>query len=148
MDTNTSKADAEDLPTIVALVVDGDRRSAEFVRAVLEPRGISVVRVQSAEEADLMLAAITPEVLLCDIALPGEDGLSFMRRLRKATAPAIRNVPTIAMTAAYGKFDARAVREAGFDVFLRKPPDPEQLADTVVLLVANRAAPSAQHPAE
>jgi CheY-like chemotaxis protein len=52
----------------------------------------------------------------------------------------LRNVPAIAMTAAYEDIDARTARSAGFDVFLRKPIDPDQLPHTVALLVSQPAA--------
>jgi CheY-like chemotaxis protein len=50
----------------------------------------------------------------------------------------VRDIPAIAMTAAYEDIDARSARDAGFDVFLRKPIDPDQLPHTVALLLARQ----------
>jgi two-component system CheB/CheR fusion protein len=126
---------SEHLAGIAALMVDGDRTSTNLVREVLGPFGVAVVSVGSAEEADVLLPAITPEVLLCDLVLPGEGGLAFIRRIRGRLAPAIRDVPAIAMTSS-SEFDAGAAHRAGFDVLLRKPLDPERLSESVALLVA------------
>jgi CheY-like chemotaxis protein len=64
---------------------------------------------------------------VCDIAMPGEDGYDFVRRLREGG----QRVPVIALTA-FGRLEDReSVLAGGFDAYLKKPVDPVRLATTV-----------------
>jgi CheY-like chemotaxis protein len=132
-----------DLLNISALAIEDDRESVSLLRAVLEPWGVLVVTTSSTEEAQRMLATLRPDIVLCDIDLPGADGLTFVRWLRESSDARLHKTPAIAMTFRYEDVDARTARAAGFDVFLRKPIDPDQLPHIVALLVASRAATSA-----
>jgi CheY-like chemotaxis protein len=120
---------------VSALVIETHPDSASLVQAVLEPWGITVLRASSTAEAATMIGAVRPEIILCDIAPPHADGLDFLRRLRASADPRLRTVPAIAMSAAYEDIDARTARAAGFDVFLRKPIDPDELPHTVAALI-------------
>jgi CheY-like chemotaxis protein len=121
---------------ISALVIEDHAESARLLEAVLEPWGVVVITTTTAEEAELMLEAVRPDVILCDIVLPGSDGLTFVRRLRQCSDNRLKSTPAIALTAAYEDVDARTARKAGFDVFLRKPVDPDQLPHIVAFLVS------------
>jgi CheY-like chemotaxis protein len=132
-----------DLLNISALVIEGDRESASLLQAVLEPWGVRVVTTSSTEEAQRMLATFRPDIVLCDIDLPGADGLTFMRWLRASSDARLDKTPAIAMTFRYDDVDARTARAAGFDVFLRKPIDPDQLPHIVALLVASKGGKTA-----
>jgi CheY-like chemotaxis protein len=128
---------------ISALVVEDDRESARLLRAILEPWGVVIMSVSSAEEAQATVATVHPDVILCDINLPGADGLTFVRWLRQHVDARLQRIPAIAMTFRYEDVDARTAREAGFDVFLQKPIDPDQLPHLVALLVAATGGPAA-----
>ena len=132
-----------DLLNILALVIEDDRESASLLQAALEPWGVRVVKTSSTEEAQGVLAALRPDIVLCDIDLPGADGLTFVRWLRESSDARLHKIPAIAMTLRYEDVDARTARAAGFDVFLRKPIDPDQLPHVVALLVISRAGTSA-----
>ena len=123
---------------VAALVIEPSPDSARLVQAVLEAWGVAVITTSSTTEAELMIAAVRPDIVLCDIRPPRADGLQFIQWLRSSSDDRLRHTPAIAMTAAYEDIDARAARSAGFDVFLRKPIDPEQLPHTVALLLAQR----------
>jgi len=120
---------------ITALVVDDHLESILLIEAILEPWGVSIVSASSAAEAESMLQAIRPDVILCDLVMPGLDGLTFIRRLRTHGDPRIRNIPAVAITAMYEDISARMARDAGFDVYIRKPIEAEQLPHTIALLV-------------
>ena len=124
--------------SIVALVIEDDGESLALVHAVLEPAGIRVVAARSAEDARRLIDATRPDIVLCDLGLPREDGLAFVRWLRSAGPIETRRVPAIAMTAFYERYGTREVREAGFDVYLQKPLDPDQLPYVVGRLNARR----------
>ena len=121
---------------VTALVIEPNVESARLVQAVLEPWGVAVITASSTAEAELIAKAIHPDIILCDIEPPYAAGLRFIESLRTSSDGDLRRIPAIAMTAAYEDIDARTARAAGFDVFLRKPIDADQLPHTVALLVA------------
>jgi CheY-like chemotaxis protein len=70
-------------------------------------------------------------VIVADIALPNEDGYSFIRRVRAHSTPAIQEIPAIAVTA-YATIPDRAEALAvGFQQHLPKPIDPERLVEAI-----------------
>jgi two-component system, OmpR family, response regulator len=132
---------------ITALVVDDHLESILLIEVILEPWGVSIVSAASAAEAESMIQAIQPDVILCDLVMPGLDRLTFIRRLRTHGDPRIRNIPAVAITAMYEDISARIARDAGFDVYIRKPIDAEQLPHTIALLVEGRPDAGAAGPA-
>lgn len=124
----------------VALVIERDPESVKLLQALLERWDIAITGATSTAEAEEIIRTVRrPDVILCDIAVRGTDALDFIRRLRSSADINLSKVPAIAMTASYEDVDARTARAAGFDVFIRKPLDPDQLPHIVTLLmVANR----------
>jgi len=113
--------------SIVALVIEDHEESVALLQAVLEPAGFRVVATRSGEDARrLLMESLRPDVVLCDLVLPDEDGLAFVRWLRTGGPSKSRRVPAIAMTAFYERYGTREVREAGFDglVPVRRAPSP------------------------
>ena len=80
-----------------------------------------------------------PPVLLSDLAMPDEDGYSLIRTVRKGERPGSPRLPAVALVTAYVRVQdrARAV-EAGFDMFVEKPVDPDELIAVVSGLVETR----------
>jgi CheY-like chemotaxis protein len=70
-----------------------------------------------------------PDVVLCDIGLPGLDGYGVVRELRRT--PATAGARIIAVTGYGGAEDRRRSKEAGFDAHLTKPADPAELREAV-----------------
>jgi CheY-like chemotaxis protein len=125
---------------VAALVIEPNLESARLVQAVLEPWGVAVITTSSTAEAQLLVAAVRPDIVLCDLHPPLAEGLRFIQWLRSSADGHLRHIPAIATTAAYEDIDARSARGAGFDVFLRKPIDPDQLPHTVAFLLAQSRA--------
>ena len=69
------------LEGVKILVVDDDDDTRDLVTRVLQKRGAEVVSAASAAEAWAAFESGPPDALLVDIAMPGEDGYSFMRRV-------------------------------------------------------------------
>jgi CheY-like chemotaxis protein len=70
------------------------------------------------------------DLIVSDIAMPGEDGYAFVRRLREKRA-----TPVVAVSAiATGPDDRRRALDSGFAEFVRKPVDPDELVETVARL--------------
>ncbi len=126
---------ASTLGRIRILVVDDDRRVLDALALLLERAGAIVVTAQSADLARLRTAEQLPDLLLCDIAMPGEDGYGLISSLRASGV----SVPAIALTAHAMESDAARALAAGFDVHLAKPIDFERLIGSISTLIASRA---------
>jgi PAS domain S-box-containing protein len=120
----------EELPSLAGmnvLVVDDETMTREVVTAILRRCGADVTSADSASAARERLRESMPDAIVCDIAMPVEDGYAFVRELREHHL----DLPVIALTA-FGRPDdqERALR-SGFDAFLKKPVDPVVLASTL-----------------
>ena len=81
----------------------------------------------AAAEALETIARLSPDVLISDLAMPGEDGAALIRKLR-ARGGAEARVPAIALTACASGEDRRRALHAGFPVHLLKPVEPAALS--------------------
>lgn len=113
------------------LVVDDDDDSRFYVTTVLESDGANVVAVASAAAALEILMKQHPDVVVCDIAMPEEDGYTLMRKVRSLKPDQGGRTPAIALTA-YGDSEDRVrALEAGFQTHVPKPVDPTELVEIV-----------------
>jgi len=120
------------------LVVDDEVDGREMVACILEQFGATVYQADAPRAAIEVIREHTPDLMISDIAMPGEDGYSLMRRVRSLGAEAPRNIPAIALTAFTRGVDrARALR-AGFDLHIGKPLDPMALVSAVRDLAGQR----------
>jgi CheY-like chemotaxis protein len=119
------------LTRLKILVVDDDEDSRFYISTVLEAEGASVTTVASAAEALEVLPKLQPDVLVCDIAMPNEDGYSLIRKIRNLQAERAGNVPAIALTAYTDSEDRMRALEAGFQSHVAKPVDPDNLVAAV-----------------
>jgi signal transduction histidine kinase/ActR/RegA family two-component response regulator len=128
-------SDAPDsLAGISVLVVDDDLETRDIVAAHLEEHGAEVTKASSAAEAYDLLQARHVHVLLADIGMPDEDGLSLIRRIRALPAADRAAVPAAALTALARREDRRQALQAGFQMHLAKPVDGRQLVTAVASL--------------
>jgi two-component system CheB/CheR fusion protein len=124
--------DTRRLRGLKILLVDDDAGLREAVGTLLGETGAVVRSAESAAEALVTLTEFAPDILLSDIAMPGEDGYSLLRRVRALGADHGGNVPAIALTALAGEHDRQRVLAAGFQGYLSKPVDLRQLAEALV----------------
>jgi signal transduction histidine kinase/ActR/RegA family two-component response regulator len=115
------------------LVVDDDNESRHVLTAHLESSGATVLAASSAAEALDILQRERVSVLLADIAMPGEDGYSLIRKLRALDAAAA-SVPAAALTAFAREEDRQQAFRAGFQLHLAKPIDAGSLIAAVATL--------------
>src|SRR5690606_34909904 len=104
--------------------VDDDADARDLVRAVLEDSRARVTTAESAPDALRLLANEVPDVLLSDIAMPGEDGYQLLRKVRALPAERGGRVPAAALTAFARASDQSRALRSGFDMHLSKPIDP------------------------
>lgn len=105
------------------LVVDDDARLRSLLQRFLAEAGFRVTTAEDASQARDRLRFLQPELIVLDVMMPGESGLSLTQSL-KAEQPAI---PIILLTAAGDPEDRIAGFEAGADDYLPKPFDPREL---------------------
>jgi signal transduction histidine kinase/CheY-like chemotaxis protein len=133
-------AAAGDIPArhpLRILVVEDNRDAAETMRVLLELSGHQVVVAHSGSRGVESAREFRPEVVLCDLGLPGMDGLAVARALRQDEATASAHL--IAMTGYGSEADQQQCRDAGFDRHLTKPVDPEELQRILAALQPNGA---------
>lgn len=129
------------LKDLRVLFVDDDLQIREVVWEVLQLVGARVALAASAAEAMEALEAFMPQVIVCDITMPVEDGYSFIRRLRSRSghgAPRFARIPAMALTAHTSVDDRRRALAAGFQVHVAKPIDIDRLR--VAVLEVSRIA--------
>ena len=122
------------------LVVDDDASTREVVSAALERAGANVCVAASAAEAWNALHDRTPHLMVADLAMPEEDGFSFVRRVRRNSKVGER-LPVIALSAFADARSEESARAAGFSAFLAKPAKPEALLGLIDRLLNAPDAP-------
>src|SRR5512147_1472189 len=110
------------MPAERILIVDDDRDVRESMGEYLQGHGYEVALAEGGEAMRKAFAAAVPDVVLLDLNLPGEDGLSLARWLR-----AEHDVAIIMVTAAGEVVDRVIGLEVGADDYLAKPFDPREL---------------------
>ena len=113
------------------LIVEDDDDARELMQAVLEQRGAQVCAADSVCRAFELLETIAPDVIVSDIAMPDEDGFSLARRLRELPEDAGGRTPIVAVSAYAGASDRVRALAAGFDRYLHKPVDFDELSATI-----------------
>jgi PAS domain S-box-containing protein len=117
---------------VTILLVEDDPAAREAMRRLLELDGAVVRAAADAAEAREAYLADIPDLIVCDIALPSEDGLSWIRWLRRVERDCNRKrVPALAVTAFARVDDERAALAAGFDKHVPKPVDEETLVASI-----------------
>jgi CheY-like chemotaxis protein len=109
------------------LVVDDEEDARDLIGMVLREAGAVVETSHSAADGFDVFRRFRPDVLVSDIGMAGEDGFSFVRRVRSLGAAEGGNVPALALTAfARAEDDAQALA-AGFTKHVGKPVAPDRL---------------------
>jgi CheY-like chemotaxis protein len=125
------------LDGVRVLVVDDEPDTLEALGTALAGYGALVRTALSTREALDALDRGAVDVLVADIAMPGEDGYSFIRRVR-ALGNGAASVPAAALTALAREEDRRRALSAGFQLHLAKPLDGESLIAAVSRLAGSR----------
>ena len=118
------------------LVIDDDPDALELLHTILESCGATVLAASTTMHARGYLMTVTPDLIVCDLALPREDGPSFMRSVRASSNPALARVPAVAVTAFYE--DYPPMRALEFAAYFQKPIDIDALTRTIASLLPPR----------
>jgi PAS domain S-box-containing protein len=132
---------------IIVLAVDDQQETRAALAGFLSQCGASVTAVSSGGEAMSILtdqpSDERPDVFICDIAMPGEDGYTVMKRIRALEAARgikmSQRIPAIALTAMASREDLARALTAGFNMHVAKPVEPAELATIISSLVRDRS---------
>jgi two-component system CheB/CheR fusion protein len=113
------------------LIVEDNVDAAESLRELLEMDGHQVAVAHDGPTGAPKELELRPDVVLCDIGLPGMDGYEVARALRKD--PRLRGTFLVALTGYALPEDQRRATDAGFDAHLSKPPSVEQIRRAIAL---------------
>jgi CheY-like chemotaxis protein len=116
------------------LVVDDDVDTLELITFILEEYQMQVTTAASASDALDSLTRSLPHIMISDIAMPGEDGYSLIRKVRNLEAESGGHIPAIALTAFAREEDRILALDAGFQMHVAKPVDPFELVAVVAKL--------------
>ena len=116
------------------LVVDDDQRIRELLRRYLVQEGFDVIQAEDAKALNRILLRETVDLIVLDLMLPGEDGLSICRRLRAAND----RTPIIMLTAKVEDVDRIVGLEVGADDYLGKPFNPRELLARIHAVLRRR----------
>ena len=126
---------------LTILLVDDDADAREVIELMLRASGARVVACASADEALEAASSHEIDVIVSDVAMPGKDGLEFMRQLRQRRAGDGGELPALALTAHASAHDVSLALAAGFQRHVAKPVQPSDLITAIAQLAgANRAA--------
>ncbi len=119
------------LDLLRVLVVDDHADTCELLSVILNERGATVVTARSVAEAQPLLTRFGPDVVLCDISMPGEDGFRLLDWVKTDARPQSRPIPVVALTAHARPEDRHRILSAGFTAYLPKPLAPSDVIGVV-----------------
>ena len=119
------------------LVVDDDARIRDLLKRYLTQEGLEVLLAEDGRSLNRLLQRETVDLIVLDLMLPGEDGLSICRRLREAKD----RTPIIMLTAKSEDIDRIVGLEVGADDYLGKPFNPRELLARIHAVLRRRPPP-------
>ena len=124
------------LQGVKILVVDDDLDSCELLSFVLQVSGEAEVRAfNCVDEALATFPQMQPQVLISDMAMPREDGVALIQAVRSLPVEQGGKIPAIALSAMASDEDQQRALQAGFDRYLTKPMDFDELLRTLLDLL-------------
>ena len=127
------------------LIVDDEPLIRDVLSTVLDLEDLEVSTAADGRSALEALETERPDVVVCDVTMPGIDGLEVCRRIK--ADPATAHLPVVLLTARDREEDRRAGREAGCDAYLTKPFSALRLIEIIGGLGVG-AGPSGPGPTE
>jgi signal transduction histidine kinase/ActR/RegA family two-component response regulator len=122
------------------LVVDDEDDARVLLQTALSQYGAQVRTAASAAAALAEIDRWPPDVLLSDISMPNEDGLTLIRQVRARRPDEGGTIPAVAITACASLSDGRTVQAAGFQAHVVKPFEPSEVAALTAHLAHGQSA--------
>ncbi len=121
-------------------VVDDHQDIRDLVKRFLEQHGVKAITARDGKELDALLQSTKPDLIVLDIMLPGEDGVSICKRLRSAG----NRIPVIMLTAMSEDTDRIVGLEIGADDYMTKPFNPRELLARIKAVLRRAAGSSGE----
>jgi signal transduction histidine kinase/CheY-like chemotaxis protein len=125
------------LDSVRVLIVDDEPDAQEVMASALESCGATVMSAGSARDALETLRHVDFDLLLSDIAMPGQDGYELIRTIRGMPSARLASIPAAAVTAHARDDERERALAAGFHLYLTKPVHPAALAHAVATLASS-----------
>jgi PAS domain S-box-containing protein len=129
------------LEGVKVLIIDDEPESLLLLSAMLIQSGASVKTAASAEEGFAEVKGWRPDVIVSDIGMPGEDGYSFMKRVKTWARESGVWIPAVALTAYARVEDRMKALASGYQIHVPKPVEPAELITVLVSLVERPITP-------
>jgi PAS domain S-box-containing protein len=133
-------AASTDLKGATVLIVDDELETRELLETIVRGAGAETMTAPSVAGALAILERRRPDLILCDIGMPREDGYSLIRRVRSRSAAEGGRIPAVALTAYARAEDRRRSLLAGFQSHMAKPAEPAALLALIGSLVGRTGA--------
>ncbi|HKO61407.1 MAG TPA: helix-turn-helix domain-containing protein [Pyrinomonadaceae bacterium] len=132
------------LEGVLAMVVEDDPDTRQFLAILLERAGAGVTALSSSRKALAVLERMRPHILIIDIGLPDEDGYALLRKANALLDQRGEKIPAVALTAFSSVEDRKRALMAGFEIHIPKPPGPTQLIDVIARLTGRSETSTGQ----
>src|SRR5215510_9252373 len=119
------------LTNTTILVVEDDQDTREFLRTLLEDTGANVLTADSVEAALALYRLNPPDIIVSDMRLGSSDGYAFITVIREYNREYRGFTPAIALTGFVYPGDEDRAIAAGFNAYISKPFNPEDLISTI-----------------
>ena len=128
-----ASAGSRALRGVSVLIVEDDEDTQLMLRTILETEGAAVSTAGTAAEGLQSFLSLQPDVVVCDLGLPGADGYALLRQIRGLPGILGGSTAAVALTGYAAELTPK-VLHAGFQAHLQKPVDPETLIKAVAAL--------------
>ena len=118
------------------LVVEDDSDTREMLKFVLEQNGASVLTTDSVPPAVELVEKVHPDAVVADIGLPEYNGYALIAKIREIDEREHSRTKCVAVTAYATPIDRDFTLKSGYDAYIAKPFEPEELVQTVAKLAA------------
>jgi PAS domain S-box-containing protein len=132
--TKTATTSSKPLSSVKILIVEDDTDSREVLHIFLEQSGATVKSADSAQQAIILLheaADDLPDVIVSDLAMPGEDGYSLINRIRHLPVEQGGRIPAMALSAFASVNDKKKAYDVGFQKYHTKPFEPDGIIEDI-----------------
>jgi PAS domain S-box-containing protein len=127
------------LDDVQVLLVDDDPDTLQILSVLLADQKAKVQSASSVAEAMEMLQWYEPDVLVSDLGMPNEDGYALIKKLRALDEKAGKQTPAVALTSYVRVADRTRALSAGFNLFVPKPVEPNELISAIAHLSEKKA---------
>lgn len=118
------------------LVVEDDSDTREMLKFVLEQNGAAVVVTDAVPSAVELVRTVHPDAVVADIGLPEYNGYALIAKIREFDSTQDSRTKCVAVTAYATPADRAFTLKSGYDAYIAKPFEPEELVQTVAQLAA------------